>query len=1014
MKATAFLSLFLLFPLLFFGQMQEGSQHYDERGALDSDTPGSASDIPMFSLLDYSSAKNPFYWKNHPPSGDYWQQDIHYAIAAKLAPERNLMIANMELMYHNNSDQPLSVVYFQLPARYKGHQPPVQIRSVRHNGERVRSLMEGNWLKVYLDRPVAPDLHASLEVDFVTHFPLQSRADAPGRDTTFRKQAAYRGWAWYPRIAPYSRKHAWQPEATYGDFGTYDVRITLPGNYFIAATGKLANEDEMISPQTKEEIALSRFMASADQHYRSPDSAKSKTWVFQAFNVNDFVFVADPLLRRKELWIGDSLQVIDWIPEPMIGQLKKEAFSQSQLLLHYIDKLGPLPLRTCQLIHGVPAPPQLSFPLLFARHSKDQLWMPASRELAYAVFNNADTAFREGFAQFFAAHEMAAILPDSQRGDAALLRWKQAYEPYMLAYYYDSIEVSPTLRHAVMFHHLAALCKGEEFYEGLKMYLKQWSTLHPDPEDFEATFHRYLGSDLNGFFRSWRETTPQFDYRIEKVKKLSQGKKIRLTLTHEGNPTVPLDFIVETDTGDILRYHIPRSAYAKDEAQQSVLSPWPAENNTYEAEVTLPAPFKRVILDPDRQTVDYNRLNNAKGIPKLRVRLSLLPPKPQNHWDHYQLTLRPNLWWNGQSGLQTGLTLLGHTRTRDHQFQLSGWYNTALGQTSPAGFPEPVIHPLSYRFAYMTPLRRWGKGFNVRLKSAFQDGLHRHLLGMEKNIRKGHRLSRFSAAYLFQLRDRFDWQFYLTEPQNWDIGQNNASLRLAVSTQIDKATRHSLWQAEARSSFIGSEASYAYLEGEMTHHISLLKKLSFRLHALARYGRGNTPLESQLYRSGGSPEQRFEDAFYRARGIFPDPLIYNDKAPFAPHHLHFAGGLNLRGYSGWWAQQDFRAESGAAANVELSFGKLIPKLHDRIDIDLYAFYDGGLLAMEVTDEWLPEWKTFQQDAGLGLTISIFDGRFFTANKPFTLRFDMPAWLSHPPDGTESLAFRWVVGVGKTF
>ncbi len=1013
MKAIASLFLLICLPLFFIAQIQEQIQHYDSRGALRGDSPRPAEEIPAQSLLEYSALDNPLYWKNHPPLGDYWQQDIHYVIAAQLAPERNLMLANMELMYRNNSDHPLSVIYFQLPARYKGHQPPVQIRSVRHNGERVRSLMEGNWLKVILDRPLQPDLHASLEVDFVTHFPLQSRSDAPGRDTLGRSNAAYRGWVWYPRIAPYSRKHAWQPEAPFGDFGTYDVRITLPGHYIVAATGQLANEDEMLSPETKEEIALSRFLASPDQHYRSPDSNRSKTWVFQASNVNDFVFVADPLLRCKEVWLGDSLQLVDWVPEPLIGKLKKEAFSQSQVLLQYAQKMGPLAVKKIQLVHGVPSPPSFALPLLFAREDGSMDWPAASRELAFAWFNNADTAFREGFAQFLAAHEAAAFVRDSGATADFDLRWSKAFEPYLIHIFYDSLTLSPSLRSALMFHHLAALCSEKELAGGLRSYLFQWATLNPDPDDFAAVFHRYLGSDLNGFFHNWQASLPTFDYKVEKIKKLDQGKKIRLTLSYEGDPTIPLDFIVETDTGDVLRYHIPRSAYAKDEAQRSVLLPWPAENPVYQTDITLPASFRRLILDPDRQTAELNRLNNYVGYSALRAKVSLLPPRPQNHWDRYQLTFRPNLWWNGQSGLQTGLSIHGHTRVRDHQFQLTAWYNSEIGQTQPPGFPEPVIHPYSYRLSYATPLRKWGNGFNLRLKSAFLDGLQRHIGSIEKVVYQGKQTTTLSAAYQFQRRDRYNGQFYLAEPQNWEVLQSNASLRLKARQQLEKTAYGSLWQIEARSSFLGSQSSYAYLEGETTHRIALFGKLSLRLHALARYGRGDTPLESQLYRSGGSPEQMFDDDFYRARGVFPDALLNRDN-PFRPNYLHFAGGLNLRGYSGWQAQQDFRAESGAAANAELSLGKLIPSFSKKIKTDVYAFYDAGILGKEVVDEWLPAWTAVQQDAGLGLTISLHDGRFFRANKPLVLRLDMPLWMSHPADEMEAVAFRWVVGVGKAF
>ena len=82
--------------------------------------------------------------------------------------------------------------------------------------------------------------------------------------------------------------------------------------------------------------------------------------------------------------------------------------------------------------------------------------------------------------------------------------------------------------------------------------------------------------------------------------------------------------------------------------------------------------------------------------------------------------------------------------------------------------------------------------------------------------------------------------------------------------------------------------------------------------------------------------------------------------------------------------------------------------------DIGPLYDAGMLGEEIAGDWMPSWKTFQQDAGVGLTISMYDGRFFSANKPLVLRLDMPLWLSHPADGTESFAFRWIVGIGRAF
>jgi len=500
---------------------------------------------------------------------------------------------------------------------------------------------------------------------------------------------------------------------------------------------------------------------------------------------------------------------------------------------------------------------------------------------------------------------------------------------------------------------------------------------------------------------------------MAKLKRLGRGtgNRIQLTIRHEGERSIPLDLVTETDSGDVIRYHIPCAADARDKSAESVLLVWPAENPLYETEITLPAPFRSITLDPDHRTTDLNRLNNTRGKPRFQLKFSLLPPKPQSHWDRYRLVIRPNIWWNGQSGLQTGLSFEGHTRARDHHFQLSAWYNTAVGQTQPAGFPELEIHPISYRFAYKTPLRAWGKKVDVMAQSAFQDGLHRHGLGLEKNIRKGHVLTQLRTSYHFQRRNQEAFLFYLLDPTSWTANQNNASLRLQLERSAAEETYTSTWRTELRSSFIGSQADYAYLEGETQHKLRLFGSLEARMRVFARYGRGDTPVETQLYRAGGSPEALFEDAFYRARGIFPEPLL-NERDPFQPHQLQYAGGLNLRGYTGWYAQQLFRAPSGAAANVELSAAPLLPDLGKRFELDVYAFYDVGVMGEMQADEWMPALGDIQQNAGVGITFSGFDGRFFTSKKPLILRLDMPFWLSHPVDIDTPVKFRWVVGIGK--
>lgn len=62
----------------------------------------------------YRSENNPYYWKNRKPFEGYWQQDVHYKIKASIDEKLNVIDAQEELTYWNNSPDELTFVYFHL------------------------------------------------------------------------------------------------------------------------------------------------------------------------------------------------------------------------------------------------------------------------------------------------------------------------------------------------------------------------------------------------------------------------------------------------------------------------------------------------------------------------------------------------------------------------------------------------------------------------------------------------------------------------------------------------------------------------------------------------------------------------------------------------------------------------------------------------------------------------------------------------------------------------------------
>jgi hypothetical protein len=1001
MKFTLCLLPYLLLFSLLPAQWQEKQTQYDSRGL----QAQPAHRVPQLSPLPYSSFDNPHYWKNKLPHPGYWQQDIHYSISAKLNPQTHLLIGSQNLLYHNNSPDTLRIVYFQLPP---GKQASLQVRSIRHDQRRVRMLPQGNALKVFLHHPLAPGRHADLQLDFVTHFTPEQVDRSPRRLADSAAAPAYLGQHWYPRIAPYHPRHAWQVDATEPDFGTFDVRIELPASYFVVATAELINEQEVLPDSLKKEITLSRFQLS-NQHFRSPDSLGKKTWVFQASHLNDFSFVADPRLRRKVYWLSDSLACIDWAPESLVRSLGKEPFFASRILHHYQQRLGPVAPGPLRIVHGLSE--QSSMPLLRGRSPQAPV-PPLSEEIAFWLFNNTDTSLRKGFARFFSTSETPFLPPNLNRNFDPPFPWQRDYATYYPLLYHDSLSMAEEQEVSLMFHHLQSIGGEGALYEAIGSYLRRWQSLRAEPEDFREHLEQAWGCDLSPFFKAWERGVPFVDYRVGKVERLEKGRKIRVSLHQQGASSLPLSFRVRTQEGDSLYYHIPRFPIRK-KTEEKLLPPWPQGNDSYQLELVLPGSFDRLELDPRHVLLDANRLNNHSKLP-LKTRLGLLPSPPEPSWGAYRLRLRPNFWWNGQSGLQAGLSLQGYTRIRDHQLDLGAWYNSGLGQVAVEGLPEAEIHPWSYRFAYATPLRGLSKVMTLRLKSQFRDGAQRHRLGLDVRIPKPRGDWQYSLFYQYLRRDRLAWRSFLLQPDDWSGTQANAFLQL----QLGRSLRHPLfeghWRLRGRASFLGSESAYSFLDLEGIQSWKVLKKLKLRTRLYARYGRGQTPLESQLYLSGGSPEEMYESDFYRAHGFFPEALS-QQRDPSLPRHFHFGGGLNLRAYSGWRDQGTavggaFRAENGFAVNAELSFAGLLPQPARLLRWDVYGFYDGGRLAGQAP-AWAVEWEPFRQDAGLGLRIDLADGRFFQPEKPLSLRLDIPLWMSLQP---QDQPFAWLIAVGKAF
>ncbi|HEU4858743.1 MAG TPA: M1 family peptidase, partial [Chitinophagaceae bacterium] len=118
---------------------------------------------------------------------------------------------------------------------------------------------------------------------------------------------SYQATQWYPKPAVYDKK-GWHPipyldqGEFYSEFGNFDVSITLPENYVVAATGELQSEEEknwLLTRSSfswepiKEKIKTKYGQTKTTTQLFPTSSAELKTLRFIQSHVHDFAWFAD-------------------------------------------------------------------------------------------------------------------------------------------------------------------------------------------------------------------------------------------------------------------------------------------------------------------------------------------------------------------------------------------------------------------------------------------------------------------------------------------------------------------------------------------------------------------------------------------------------------------------------------------------------------------------------------------------------------------------------------------------
>ncbi len=883
----------------------------------------------------------------------------------------------------------------------------------------------------------------------------------------------------------------------YGDYGLYDVTLDFPSNYIVEATGVLQNRDEVLPKDLRDKLDIKNFAAKkwdeAPSEITPYEKGKRKQWRFVGSNVHDFAFTADPSYRiGTAYWNG--VECVALVQEPHAAGWQNAPDYITKIIKTFSEDIG---MYCYPKIVAADAADGMEYPMLTLDGGSDPgyrglLVHEIGHNWFYGQVGSNETyraALDEGFTQFLTAWGLNRIDGENMVEGKPKSKYRRMFaEPtraidlrVLNRYTYEALhgmentlnthsdDFNNALNHgggygqvyyktATMLYNLQYVLGDSLFLAAIQHYFDQWKMAHPYFEDFRASVINFTHVDLSWFFDEWFETAKTLDYGICGIKKIKGADSFAIKFYRGSEMQMPLDFTVTAKDGSKHDFYIPNTWFEKQSAATKLpkWTGWGSFNRHYTARVQVPSGVRSVRIDTSYRMADIDMVDNYK-----RKGLTLNPRDIKVKFDggtaapmdrrHYRLYVRPDLWWNPIDGIKAGVHFEGDYLGILNKVDATVWLNTHVlqqptYQTLATEGLYAYFQPVHYTLNYQSPITRYMPKLQMQVNSRFLDGLWYHRGGFnwhmnDKNMIQVYAQSMWQYNSDFFYRSPFSSynQFpYLVYSGEWSSDRNstNTSLNFSWGHSYNYMRGAGRYIFSFRAPFLnnkngGFDYSYAQLESVNSNYLG---KLEIRTRVFGRYGLGNNiPYESALFMAGANPEELMENKYTRSRGIVPDD--WQGISQYDVNHFHQGGGLNLRGYSGYFAPDTrngvqyvgYKGRSGASANLEIGFENYMPwrpRFFRWLHANLYAFGDAGVIELGEMKPisfgksvFIPTnyWSDLRVDAGLGVAFTIKKWGVFDKAKPLTIRFDMPAFLNRPPYSNNQYAtFRYVIGINRAF
>ncbi|HOZ52356.1 MAG TPA: M1 family metallopeptidase, partial [Chitinophagaceae bacterium] len=527
----------------------------------------------------------------------YFQQHVDYTIDVTLDDQNHILRGFETLIYKNNSKDTLRSIYFHVWANaFKNDQSSYTEQNVENgetdfyfseeadrgyidslnfkiNNETVITSNFNNHEDIILldlNNPLLPN--QSIEITTPFRLKIPKTFSRLGHN-----EQAYQISQWYPKPAVYDPT-GWHPlpyldqGEFYSEFGNYHVRITLPTNYIVAATGDLQEESEKEFITSK--IKTEKPNVLTKETIQS--STTFKTISFKQSNVHDFAWFANKnfQIEKTEITLasGNKVACYSYFKPSNFEVYKGSCQIIAKTITYLSEHVGEYPYQHASIVDGtLVAGGGMEYPnitVIGSVNSASMLETVIIHEVGHNWFygilgsNEREYPWMDESINSFYENEIHEEISNESNSRKKLKGADKLNHKLNDIFVYQLGGKSNTdqalnlpstsftslnyggivyQKGPKLLSYLKKYMGETKFENAMKKYFSLWHLKHPSPLDFQKIMQEESDKDISWFFEDGLGSDKKIDFAITTVNKKDNTIYVKAKSKTAFNGPIPID-----------------------------------------------------------------------------------------------------------------------------------------------------------------------------------------------------------------------------------------------------------------------------------------------------------------------------------------------------------------------------------------------------------------------------------------------------------------------------------------